>query len=265
MKLNFNHQREIPSAEQNLPSQFDSKLIQIGKLKSDALKRHSDLKGFNTTGLEHLATEELSDSDRRHLLKRLVYPDFPNLVDLVVEDLQKPKRHFGDYPIHRNLTIDQLESCLESIPKLKDNSKFVNAFLVKLAPCNDVNWKTDKIEYRAYLNRLYKFASRLNPVFNTLKANILYRLLELDRNEGKFNRDLFFKYLKLPKDASYVNRKILPTDRRKQSHIARLGGNYQGQIQLPPIGNDNELVAAYLNRFFDQRARHVGFCTIYQG
>ena len=249
LKLNFNHQREIPSAEKNLPSQLDSKLIQADKLRKDALRRHSDLSGFNASGLEYLASEKLSDSDRRHLLKRLVYPDFPNLVEFVIADLQQPKRNFGEYSIHRNLTLKQLESCLESLPKLKDNSNFVNAYLSKLLPNNDVNWREDKAEYRAYLDRLYKFSSRLNPVFNSLKANIVYRLLELDRSEGKFDRDRFFEYLKLPKDAGYVNRKILPTDRRKQSHIAKLGANHQGQIQLSPIGNDYDVIFAYLNRF----------------
>ena len=249
LKLKFNQQREIPTAERNLPTKLDPKLIGIENLTKEALRRRRNTDGFVGFGVEHLANKQLNKTVRRHLLSRLRYPDYPNLVSLIVKDLkEKDSKGFGSLQVHSQLTIDQLEECVKSVPKLIDNSKFVNTFLAKLQPGDDVNWRADRIEHRAYLKRLYDFTQGLNPAFNSLKANVIYRRLELDRLDGRHDRELFLEYLALPRQLGYVNPR-LAKETSSRSHIVNLGADYRQQTRLVPIHNDEPLVRDYLHHF----------------
>ncbi len=259
LNLNFNHQREIPTTERNLPFELDQSRIDVETLTRIALARHNDMSGFQPTGLEYVANKDLDIADRSHLLSRLRYPDYPNLTEIIIEDLQQPTRGFGEFQIHKNLTIAQLESCLNALPRLINENAFVNAYLAKLHPNDDVNWRSDSKVYRQYLNRLYKFSQRLNPVFNSLKACVLFRILELDHKEGDYQRDRFLEYLKLPRETHYINRDIIPIDRQRRSHVAKLNANFEKTIRLKPIQNDFPLVTAYLSHFLVKARNYDAF------
>ena len=101
LKLKFNHQREIPQAQRDLPTRLDTNLINTERLLKSALSRKKDTGQIENTGLELLAREALDKTRRRHLLTRIRHPDFPNLVSLVVADLkERDSRGFGSSPIH---------------------------------------------------------------------------------------------------------------------------------------------------------------------
>ncbi len=249
LQLNFNHQRQIPAAERNLPVQLDQKLIAADRLRREALRRYGDLAGLENTGLESINAASLDRNRRRHLLSRLEWPDFPNLVSMVVQDLrEKDSGGFGSLEIHSRLTLLQLEECLRSLPQLIDNSKFVNTYLGKLQPGDDIAWRSDAEAYRAYLLKLYEFTRRLNPAFNSLKACILYRLLELDLTGGRYDRNRFLEYLKLPRQIGYVHPRMIK-DLQSRSHIVNLSADYRKQVKLMPVFNDEALVREYLHHF----------------
>ncbi len=246
--LDLNHQREIPQTQRDLPTQLNDQLISLEILTKQALTRRNT-ESLTDAGLELLSGKTLSKDQRRHLLQRLRYPDYPGLVKLVVDDLkQRDSGGFGRINIHRQLTIAQLDESAHTMPKLLDHNEFVNTYLSKLHPTNDVNWRVDVAEHRAFLDRLWKFVSPLNPKFNSLKACVLYRQLELDRRQGKYDKRKFMTYLRLPRQVGYVNPELIKAV-ASRDHIVNLNADYRSQLLLVPVQNDEPLVRDFLQHF----------------
>ncbi|MDX1963407.1 MAG: hypothetical protein SFX18_09655 [Pirellulales bacterium] len=251
LNLQFNHQRELLNQKPQLPTALDPKSISRDTLRALALQQFSNtLEGFEDSALEWLATDELNPDQRRQLLARLSRPDYPDLAKMVVDDLNhRDSGGFGQFAIHDQLLLSQLEEVLKLKPDLRNNGRFVNAMLVRLAPDNDTNWRQNRAELRAYLNRLREYAATLDSVHNSLKAHVLYHLLLLDQKEGKFDRALFVEYLQLPKNAVYIEPKYLePLERRERQ--ANLQADYTPLTQLPVVGNDEPLVRSLFLAYF---------------
>jgi hypothetical protein len=118
LNLYFNHQREIPQTQRELPTKLDPKLISTDRLLAQALASYQNTKGLNDKGLLLLADRKLTKTQRRHLLERLQRPDYPNLVDLIVDDLkERDSRGFGSIKIHNALTLKQLDEVAKNFPK----------------------------------------------------------------------------------------------------------------------------------------------------
>ncbi len=249
LKLRFDHQREIPQAQRDLPTQLDQKLIAASTLLKNALSRSNNTQQIESVGLELIAESKLDKTRRRHLLSRLSHPDFPNLVPLIVADLrERDSGGFGSIPVHKMLTLAQLDQCRADIETLETNTNFVQTYLGKLQPSADVDWKADREAHAAYLKRLWSFADTLPPSFNSLKASILFRQLELNRLAGSYDADLFMTYLKLPRQIGYVNPQLIKQVKARDQ-IVNLGANYWAYIKLPPILNDQQLIQDYLHHF----------------
>src|SRR5205807_323775 len=136
--------------------------------------------------------------------------DLPNLSKLVSDDLSAPHpQSFGAYNVHRQMTLAQLDDLLKFKPKLLNETAFVTAYITKLQPGTDDDWKRDRKLARAYLERLQAFADRLDEVHNALKAHIAYHRLIFDRAEGNYSKDRFVEYLKLPRGQSYMHKRLL--------------------------------------------------------
>ena len=248
LNLRFNHQREIPTAERQLPTALDQNLINSQRLLAQALS-HSGLEKISDPGLRELAGKPLNRTQRKQLLQRLTLPDFPGLVELIHQELkERDARKFGQLPIHRTLTLKQLDQLASLRPRLKSENDFVMTYLSKLAPSNDVAWRLDVAAHREYLQQLWKFVEPLDPTFNSLKANVLYRWLALDLEQERFDRERFMTYLKLPRNAFYVN-PVWVRNVRSNSHLVQLGRDYSSATQLRPIGSDDQLVQEYLQHF----------------
>ncbi len=249
LNLNFNHQRVIPDTQRDLPTVLSPDLINSEKLASSAMSRYQNSDGFTDQGLRLLATKTPNKTQLRHLLERLVYPDIPNLVDLIVQDLkERDSRGFGSMGIHNNLSLEQLGELAKKLPQVADQTNYVNIYLSKLYPSEDVNWVADKQEHRNYLDRLWNYVQNLNETHNSLKACVLYRKLELDRSQDKYDLGLFKTYLQLPRNVGYIN-PVIVKNVRTQSHIVNLNQDFNQQIRLMPIYNDEPLVAVYLAHF----------------
>lgn len=191
----------------------------------------------------------LSGEQRRNLLARLQRPDYPGLVDLIIDDLSaRHSRAFGSISIHDRLTLAQMDELLQKKPDLRNQVAFVTAYLSKLGPEDEVDIETDLDARRTYFDRLWAFVGTLDPVHNSLKANVLYGRLRLDQQQGVYEEARFLEYVQLPRDVVYLTdevRKALP----RSDHMARLNQRF-GLLQLPPVANEEPLVRDYLLHFF---------------
>ncbi len=248
LNLYFAHRQKLPQTAQNYPTEFDQKLLANDRLIKAALNSSKLTGGFTDRGLRLLSPSQLDAAKRRDLLKRLQHPDFPNLVELIAADLNEPySKGFGSIGIHRLMTLEQMDELTKRYPKSNTIDSYVDIYLEKLYPSEDVEWTTNELEYRKYLERLEEFVTPLNANFNSLKACVLYRMLELDRSQGTYDLDLFVEYLKLPKRAAYINPVLLKN--KKSQTIANLQANYLDRIMLPPVADDQLLVKDYLHHF----------------
>ena len=239
------------NAEPNFPTALDQAVIARDKFRQQALARHGNsLNGFEDAAFDWLIQAELTPEQRRQLLSRLTRPDHPNLVQLVVADLNyQNSGGFGSMTIHAQMLKSQLDALLEGKPELLTQQNFVLAYLRKLQPSPDIDWRHDKAELRKYLERLRQFAERLVPSHNSLKAHVLYHLLLLDRSEGKYDKNLFLDYVKLPRNVFYISKAIQESDVFRR-FPCDLNSNYNGATLLIPIVSDEPLVRSYLAQFF---------------
>src|SRR5262249_22778500 len=142
--LRFDHERERLGEAPNLPTALDVKLISRERLRADSFARWRNLDNFEDAALEWLAAENLDWERRRNLLQRLPRPDVPNLPRLVTDDLAAPHtQEFGAYPIHRQMTLAQLEELLRIKPTLLNQTAFVTTWISKLHPGADEDWRRE--------------------------------------------------------------------------------------------------------------------------
>ena len=248
--VDFPHQQEDLSAEPNLPVSLDPALITREAFTNRANAVTQDnLDGFEDTALDWLAGFQLNPNHRRSLLSRLQRPDYPNLIQRIVEDLGHPgSGGFGSLGIHNQLLRTQLEELVQAKPDLLNQQALVRAMLIRLQPTADEDWRNEPELLQAHLDRLARFAGRLSPVHNTLKALVLYHRLQLDLRRGKPEKARFLEYLKLPRPVGYAPRAFLESE-AIQRFPCDLNSNYDGTTLLGPIGNDEPLVRQYLQIF----------------
>jgi hypothetical protein len=250
LNLHYPHQREQLDVEPNLPTAIDATAISRGKFYERALQQSpNSTDAFEDAAFDLLLEKDLDPLRRRHLLGRLQRPDHRGLVKLIVADLNyQNSGGFGSLPIHRLLLLDQLDELVKLKPELLNHQAYVVTMLRCLQPNNDVSWQQDRAVLRAYLERLEAFAKRLEPVHNSLKAHVLYHQLQLAKLEGKFDRERFLEYLKLPRHVGYIAAKFMEQESSRR-WPSDLNTNYEGALLLPPIGNDEPLVRDYLIHF----------------
>ncbi|MBP7276284.1 MAG: hypothetical protein KBA51_08800, partial [Kiritimatiellae bacterium] len=247
--LRFPHARKTGEHRSGAPTELNSDLISIPTLLQRALSLDSrHLNAIDNAGLDLVANAELSSEQRRNLLARLRRPDYPGLVNLILADLDyRDSRGFGHHEIHRALTLAQMDELLERRPPLRNEAAFVNAYLAKLAPEDEVDLDTDAAAREAYLDRLWAFVRTLDPVHNSLKACVLYHRLQHDLGQGVRDRDRFLEYVKLPRNVPYLPievRRALP----RGDHLANLNQNFN-LVTLPPVGNEEPVLRALLLHF----------------
>jgi len=259
LSLKFDHQRDAANQQAQLPTELPQQLIAQETLMARAMARYTNLQGLEKHGLIGLDTAGLNPVRRRHFLQRLERPDVPGLARLVLDDLKfKGFPGFGSYNIHKQLLLSQLDECLQIHPPLLDQSNFVNSYMSKLRPSDDVQWTEDPAQHRDYLDRLWGFVDRLAPVHNSLKAHVLYRRLVLDRSQGVFDEQRFMRYIQLPRNAVYVNRDFIK-DENRQRYLVDLQANFSPVTLLPIIGNDEPLIRSYLAHFFVEAAGYEAY------
>ena len=261
--LDFNHQQARRDARPNFPTKLDPGRYEPEAFLRDALQRQ-DLSGITDSGLDYLlrAQVNLTDTQRRELLRRLTYPDYERLVGLVAADLRtRESQGFGEFGIHRQLTLAQLDELAGLRPEVARNPDFVDTRLMKMRPGEDESLVRDRDAASAHAVQIWDYVSTLPDTFSGLKATALYRLLDLSRAGGEYPRDLFLAYIRLPRPMPYMEPEYLRGEQRK-GISADLNSDYSATIGVPPIRNDEPLVRDYLEHFFledDSYARYENY------
>ena len=158
MNLLFNHQRMTEKTTANLKSSLDEGLISRTRLTQLAYSHYGDsLSGFENRAIDWLIATNLNETRRHYLLSRLQRPDYPNLPRLVVAGLSTKRysKSFGSQKIHHKMLLSQLDECINLKPELLKQSNFVYAYLTKLRPGVDTDWRHDAKAREAYLDRLW--------------------------------------------------------------------------------------------------------------
>ncbi|MGB1128624.1 MAG: hypothetical protein ACPG4K_01140, partial [Haloferula sp.] len=251
--LQFNHQQEGKAKERQYPSKLDQAEITWEKYLEQALAGTKLLDRLSNDAFFPLleSGRKLTPIQRRDLLKRARYPDLPGLVDLIAADLAtKESRGFGEFPIHRALTIAQLDELRGRRAELLRNETYVHTYLLKLQPGADSDPFSDVAVREAYLNKAWAFVKDLEPSFNSLKAHLLYQRLEHDRSMGVRDEARFLEYVKLPRNVSYIRPEWRRDKKVEWNHPVDVHRNFTEVTGLPPIGGDEPLVREFLLHFF---------------
>ena len=247
--LQFNHEREVVGAIPQLPIVLDTELIGRPRLKAMSISRWGNLDNFEDGALDWLASDNLDYPRRRHLIQRLQRPDLTNLAKLIHDDMNSEHASpFGTFPVHMMLTQVQLDELLKLRPGLINDGNFVRAYVSKLCPGADSDWKRDRVIAREYLGKLEKFANPLPPVHNPLKAQVLFHRLALDRADGNYDKARFLTYLQLPRHQPYMSN-AWSSRLESQQFPANLDIDFSPHTLLAPPKADEELVRSYLKHF----------------
>ena len=240
LNLKFNHQKIAEQRKVQYPNELDQVKIDWDVLKNRSVHRITD------AGLEAFSKKDLDADTRRYLLKRIKSPSFPNLVKLIIDDLNAPKAGtFGYHQIHNNLTKEQMDELAKLKPELKNYSTFVHNYLKRLRPASHINWEQNPENKGKYLDSLWSFVKDLKPSFNSLKANILLHKLNHGRSLDKYDEDLFIEYLKLPRNVHYINPKYRNKKEFRNS-FASLNSDFSHLIGCKPLGRiEGDLVMDY--------------------
>ncbi len=267
LNLQFNHQQEGKVRAREFPSALKQSEISWDKFLADALRGTRTLQNINQDEFFALLSSghALTTTQRRDLLSRADNPDLPGLVTLILEDLKsKESRGFGEFNIHRTLTIAQLDELRGKRKDLLLNANYVHSYLAKLRPGYDANPMANPETRKSYLERAWKFASRLGPSFNSLKAHLLYQRLVFDYSRGVHDANRFMTYVKLPRQVSYVHPDWARNERELWRHPANLGQNFRKVTGLAPIGTDEPVVRNYLLHFLRESGDYKAYAPYFR-
>jgi hypothetical protein len=246
--VRHDHQQVVEGKATSYPTRLDGEAL--SRRAREEARSYSDLSTATDLGLERLLDadgDEALDGDRRRaLLGRLQRPDHPRVVALVLADLEDPYGgSFGGLGVHGRLLLSQLEELAQLRPALLQEPTFVDTWLDRLQPDPEVEWEHDLDARVAYLARMWELVGRLAPAFNPLKAHVLHHWLDADRRAGRFDRERFLAYLRLPRPTSYANPDYLE-EKAHRSHLARLDETFAGS-RFPAVHDDEPLVRALLS------------------
>lgn len=248
LNLHFNHTRRTARKDE-YPTQLDPKIITLDYNIQDIRGDNNPIHYFTDKGLVYVPEDILRNkNNRRAFLRRVTVPDMPNIVSLICADLQeKDSGGFGSLAIHKMLTREQLDEVADTLPAVRDDRAFVLEYCARLAPSDAENSLLPDVRQK-HLERLWSYVEELPASFNSLKAHVVYHLLDVQRKKGEYPRDLYKKYLSLPRSIPYISKTM---QRQINAKIAvQLGRDFSSVSFCPPIRDDEELVRDYLTHFF---------------
>ncbi|HEX3763122.1 MAG TPA: hypothetical protein VHW23_30705, partial [Kofleriaceae bacterium] len=228
-------------------------------LLRQAAEADASLSQVTDEGTSELLEWQLEAARRRVLLGRLGHTPQPEVVALVADELaQRSSGGFGALAIHRDLTLDQLHPLAELRPELRGHAGWVAAVVTRMRPPAAVDLELELDARAAYLDELWRFAAGLPPASNSLKAHVLWHLLDTARRRGAGpNIELLGAYLALPRAARFLARGR--TDRVRRDEVAEPGADFTQITGLPPAGDDEELVRDAIHRDPEAAERHAAY------
>ena len=244
--VDHSHEPEAADVDPTRPTKLAQGTFDGAKLLADAVSYSSDLSQVTDEGLYELIGQNLGSSERRALLSRITHTARPEIIDVIVADLSP--NSFGDRQAHLYLTLDQLHALAARKPELQTNRTWIDLVIQRMRPPANVDLDADLAAREAYLRELWAFVAPLPPASNTLKAHVLWHLLDtLRRRDVLPDATLITTYLQLPREAPYVARKLIEQTRREL--LVQLGADQRQVTGLVPAGNDEALVRDLVQRY----------------
>ncbi|RKY22069.1 MAG: hypothetical protein DRQ55_02135 [Planctomycetota bacterium] len=240
----LDHRRQLPGEQPELPPRLDPSEVDWPAFLTRAEQRPGGLsRNLDPEGLARLLGNDLDDDQLMLVLNALRRADYPGLPELVVRNLtRRGSQSFGSLRVHAELTLAQLQECARLLPALLDQGGFVQAWVARLAAPDHADWRHDVAARGQWLERLLAFTRGLSTNFSSLKAQVLHQQLVHDHALGVHDRELFLEYLSLPRQGA------LRSDAFTNQHRGRLVQPDQDHgTGLPPIGDDQALLRAYLD------------------
>ncbi|WP_345684324.1 carboxypeptidase-like regulatory domain-containing protein [Novipirellula caenicola] len=264
--VQLHHPAPPVKGERRYPSQFDVALLDLDRLVREAVQQDDTLLPI---GMQRLAEKYRSGEtaglklNLHDFLARVDHATIKDLDELVIRELQSRRKQevrFGDLAAHQVLTLAELDRVAAAVPEITDDNSFVSAKLLRLRPSDDVDLSQQPAQRRAYLQRVDAYVRTLPPSYNSLKASSAFRLLEANLAAGVYDRELFLRYLALPRHSPIVH----PEWAKRPAPKANLGENFMPMALLPPIGDEVSLVRVYLEHFLKDADNSDAFAELIQ-
>ena len=247
-KVSHWHEAEVEEVDPSRPSRLPANAFDGERLLAEAVAHDANLSMVSDEGLHELVATQLDPARRRVLLSRLHHTPQPEIVKLVADDLQtRGSGGFGTLATHNQLTLAQLVAVAERVPELRGHVNWVHAVIVRMRPHPSIDLEIDRDTRHAYLLELWRFVETLPAAVNSIKAHVLWHLIDTTRRLARAIDPLHVRaYLALPRSASYLPRRWI--ERVERTEIAQLGVDLRNVTGLPPAGNDEELVRDLIQR-----------------
>ena len=261
LDLKFDDTKPDARADEKLPDRLDPALVSAQAFETAANSR-SNNQGYHGFSEERLLSEldrldTFDEAKLRYFHEKLTRADHPAVVPLIVKVLALDHAPiFGSPKIHTLLTRGQLEALLLAAPRLHANEAFVVRYLATLLPGSETDFALDRAPHAAHLAACRDFLKSAPPALNSLKAHVLFHHLRLQRELGQLSLDDFLAYLKLPR-ASHPLLSI--TENFVANPRINTDLNFVTATVCPPIGEDHELIEAYLQHFLANSDTPDGF------
>ncbi len=249
--VKLDHAPPVTQGQRRFPGQLDKATLDVDRLVNEALKSNDAIK---PPGIQHLAERFRAGNttgisiDLKEFLQRIDGPYVNQLDGLVIKELSSRRageQRFGDLKAHGLLTLEELQHVADKVPSVADDNEYVAAVLRRMRPDADTD-PGQQVEVRwEYLEAVEAYVRGLPASYNSLKASATFRLLEANLARGKFDRELFLAYLKLPRVSPIIRRDLPPS----QVARAQLGDDFMDLAMLPAIGDEQPLVRTYLEHF----------------
>ena len=249
--LNLHHSAPTTQGKRRYPSELESSRLSFAQLVHEALQQNDSLKPI---GVQYLAQRFRSEKttgirmNLRRFLQRVDGPYVEGLDELIIKELSNRRpneKRFGDLKAHQFLTLAELRQVAKRVPEVADNNSLVAAILQRLRPSADSDPAQDPEVQHAYLTRVETYLRSLPASYNSMKACATYQLLSANMARGDYDRELFRRYLQLPRNSPIV----LSLWLERQSNRVDLSEDFMRIAMLPRIGDEIPLVRAHLERF----------------
>ena len=257
--INTSHPAPKKNEAADLATKLDANLLDWKTIVRDTVKQ-SGIDSIEDSILADVLADVPNIDELRKWFTRSHRIDSPKLIERLVEELTTiHSRGFGWAPIHRELTLSQLEELQKQIPTLNQNGNYVLERLRHLLPSDDESTQDPAIRKRQ-LEQAEAYVTSLPEVHNSLIAAVLYQRLVFDLEQGTPDRDRFKRYLRLPNSRPICSIEFRNAMQQKPQVDVQAAFPFRPIDR--PIGNDVPLIEKYLDLFFQTDASVDEFANV---
>jgi hypothetical protein len=254
LDLKFDDSRPDAQADQKLPDRLDPALVSADAFEKAAASR-SDNKAYRGYSQARLLAEldrpdSFDEGKVRHFIQTLERADHPGIVPLILKALDpaiiQPPLHPGSIKPLARLTRPQLDELLAARPDLASYESFATRYLETLRPGSETDFALDLPAHAAHLAACRELIVTRKFGDPSLTGHVLFHHLRLQRELGQFPLDDFLAYLALPRERHPL---LLIKELPKGQVIFNTTRSFGSATGCDPVGDDEELIQAYLQHF----------------